>query len=344
MSSRISDLPNAAALTGVEMFVAVQAAADVKFTAATFLDWLGASGGGAPVSINYHFSDTTTDSDPGDGNLRLNNATQLSATSIRVDDVDVNSVNVTALIALFDDSTNANKGYIHLNKTQDKTKWIVFAVLSISVLSGYANISVTEVAGSGANPFVNGEAITLSFSRTGDVGGPGDPGDPGVQFYFGTGVPAGGLGVDGDVYLRTANDDLYQKISGTWTVIGNLRGATGAAGDGIASYLWQSESPPQTGTHKRFYTDRAGTLQWCRAEVENGDGSATANFDVLYDGTTIYTSSPKPSVSAGQFVGAERIPDTISFLKGHYFQVVVVDTGGTQGPLRLTINFSYEGI
>lgn len=53
------------------------------------------------------------------------------------------------------------------------------------------------------------------------------------QWLTGTGVPSDSIGNDGDFYLKNAdpnNGDVYQKGSGTWTVITNLKGADGADG------------------------------------------------------------------------------------------------------------------
>ena len=44
----------------------------------------------------------------------------------------------------------------------------------------------------------------------------------------GAGVPAGGS--DGDFYIRSSTADFYQKITGTWTILFNMKGATGPAG------------------------------------------------------------------------------------------------------------------
>jgi hypothetical protein len=46
----------------------------------------------------------------------------------------------------------------------------------------------------------------------------------------GTGVPSSGLGVDGDLYLRTTTGDVYQKAAGAWTIVANLMGPAGADG------------------------------------------------------------------------------------------------------------------
>ena len=343
MSERVIDMPEATNVVANDILYLIRNSADdMQVRADTLLSFLG--GGVSPMGVAYRFSDSTLDSDPGDGMLRLNNSTQLSATVIRADNLDTGGANVTALLEAFDDSSSTNKGYLRLYGSTDPTKWITFSITSVATMAGYYNITVSPIAGSGTNPFVVWDYVTLAFVRTGDKGEIGDTGADGALWYFGTGVPAGGLGVDGDMYYRTTTNDVYNKAAGVWSIIGNLQGDTGAAGNGIASYFWMSDKPPTTGTHKRFYTDRDGLIQWCRGEVENGDGSSTTNFDVKKNGTTIYPTSTKPSVSAGQFIGTERLPDTIDFVKGDYFEIVVTDTGGTLGRLRLLVNFSYEGV
>jgi hypothetical protein len=71
-----------------------------------------------------------------------------------------------------------------------------------------------------------------------------------------------------------------------------------------------------------------------------GDGASTANFDVLKNGTSIYPTSAKPSVSAGSYIGVTRVPDTTTFSEGDYFQVDVTSTGGTLGALIMDIKFN----
>jgi hypothetical protein len=38
------------------------------------------------------------------------------------------------------------------------------------------------------------------------------------------------LGSNGDFYLDLANSDVYNKVSGSWTKVANIQGATGATG------------------------------------------------------------------------------------------------------------------
>lgn len=59
----------------------------------------------------------------------------------------------------------------------------------------------------------------------------GSDGTDGLSFLQGVGAPGSGLGVVGDSYLNSTNDDLYKKTgSSTWTLTGNLQGAQGVSG------------------------------------------------------------------------------------------------------------------
>jgi len=84
-------------------------------------------------------------------------------------------------------------------------------------------------------------------SNVGAIGPQGDPGTPGTNgtngtngtdgsvWREGTGAPANGLGANGDFYLNDANGDVYQKAAGTYSVVANIKGATGATGPAGAS-------------------------------------------------------------------------------------------------------------
>lgn len=141
---------------------------------------------GGAISIGYTFSTTTTDSDPGDGNLRLDNGTQNLATTIRADLKDSGVTDWSAVLATFADSTNTLKGHIRLFKTSDTAKWLLFSVSAVASPSGYKNITVACVGYSAASPFANGDAITLSFTRAGDKGATGAQGP--AKLYFPIGI------------------------------------------------------------------------------------------------------------------------------------------------------------
>lgn len=140
--------------------------AQVNSTAAN----LNAIAAGGAYAIPYTFSTTTTDADPGNGNLRLDNATQGSATTIRADALGSDTKDWSALIDSLQASTSVVKATAKLTKIGDASKWIVFNISSIANPGGYRNIACVVVATSGTNPFTNGDGLILQLQRTGDAG------------------------------------------------------------------------------------------------------------------------------------------------------------------------------
>lgn len=149
---------------------------DVTFVSgfATWNDWRSARGltGAAGVTngIPFVFSTTTTDADPGNGFLRLSNATQNASTVMRVDLLDALGTDRTGILDTFDASTSVVKGQITLINAVDTTKWLSFNITARATPSGYRNLTVAAIGGSAASPFANNDQIVLFFSRTGDAG------------------------------------------------------------------------------------------------------------------------------------------------------------------------------
>jgi hypothetical protein len=131
------------------------------------------AGASSASSIPYTFSTSTADADPGNGFLRFDNATQSSATTIRLDLLGADAVDYTNVLALFSASTSVIKGQIRITKVGDTTKFMIFNVTALAVPAGYRNATVAYVTGSGASPFANNDALTLVFTRNGDIGSVG---------------------------------------------------------------------------------------------------------------------------------------------------------------------------
>ena len=55
----------------------------------------------------------------------------------------------------------------------------------------------------------------------------GDDGGAGTTWFSGTTVPANSLGNNGDFYLRTGNEDVYEKAAGSWSISLNIGGSGG---------------------------------------------------------------------------------------------------------------------
>jgi hypothetical protein len=128
---------------------------------------------GGAVTIEQKFSTATADADPTNGFLRLDNATQNLATTIRADLLDQAGKDWTTVLDTFDASTSPVKGQIRIAKKGDRSKWLVFNLTARAAPAGYRNFTVTCIGSSSANPFANNDNLILHFSRTGDVAGAG---------------------------------------------------------------------------------------------------------------------------------------------------------------------------
>lgn len=96
-------------------------------------------------------------------------------------------------------------------------------------MPGATNIAVGSVTGlsAGATPIVANSGSSTNVVL--DFGIPaGSAGAAGSSFTYGSGAPSGGA--NGDMYLRTSSYDMYYRSGGSWSVIGNVKGADGAAG------------------------------------------------------------------------------------------------------------------
>lgn len=124
------------------------------------------------IALQYVFSTTTADADPGTGGLRLNSATQNAATVVRMDLLDALGANVQGYLDTFDDSSSTIKGLLKvMHATEPTTKWLLFTVSAVATPSGYRNITVACVGNSAANPFANGDPLVVAFFRSADAAG-----------------------------------------------------------------------------------------------------------------------------------------------------------------------------
>lgn len=214
---------------------------------------------GHTSGIRQVYSTTTTDSDPGAGTFRLNNATPASATAAYLDNVDAGGATVSTIFDLFDDSTTTTKGYVRFEKSGDPTKWAQFAVTgSVVDGTGYRKLTLTSGAGSGA--FTNGDTFAITFYRSGDKG-------------------ADGLGT-GDFSSNTAT-----SVDGEVVLFSGTGGKTGkrATGSGLAKLTSGVLSTASSGTDYAPATSGSAIL---KGNGSGGFSSATAGTDYLDKATT----------------------------------------------------------
>src|SRR5204862_295672 len=126
------------------------------------------------------FHTSTTTGAPGSGPLRLNAATENTATAAYVNLLDTGGTDWTAVLDTFDASSSTVKGQVRLVNATDATAWMTFDLTSRTTHSGYREFALTTTGSSSANPFANGDALLLLFERTGDQGATGPTGTTGA--------------------------------------------------------------------------------------------------------------------------------------------------------------------
>ena len=133
---------------------------------------------GAVPGYLYTFDTSTTDADPGAGEIRFNNGTYASATEIYIDDDDTNGATTSTDVLTWDDSTSSIKGYLHIVDTDDPTTYARFSVTGSSTDgSGYNKLAVTHLVSN--NTFSAGDSLSVHFTRQGDKGDTGATGSTG---------------------------------------------------------------------------------------------------------------------------------------------------------------------
>lgn len=126
---------------------------------------------GPTGSTNYNFDSSTTDADPGSGDLRLNNATPASATTIYFDNNNRSGVDISSWLNTFDDTgASGGRGYLHIMDAAAPTTVFRIYLVTGSVVdgTGYRKVSVTHVTGAGS--FTNGNELLVSFFPRGQAG------------------------------------------------------------------------------------------------------------------------------------------------------------------------------
>jgi len=257
-------------------------------------------------ALPYTFSTTTTDSDPGSGVLRLNNATQNTATEIYIDDEEANAADVSAFIQLLSGGNNPSSvlGTITLRKEFNPESFLQFKVTGVTNASGYTKLTIINTSSSTANPFSNSDNVFLDISLsgdkgdTGDVTGPASSTDNAIVRWDGTSgglVQDSGVTIDDSGTITAAQYDSTESLPDIKPSL-NLDFANVKKLDPRITYTRAS-----TGTYydgKTFAKAEENLLlqsqAWATSPWANnafGSGNVVVNnADTAPDGTTTATS------------------------------------------------------
>ena len=155
----------------------------------------GSAGGG----IAYIWDTGTTDTDPGSGKVRIDNAVPSLAANIYLSTTDSNSASETAwLDTWMAGSSSTSKGTIQLTKTASPGTFAQYSVTGVTSATGYRKLAVTYIGGAGS--FSAADSMSLTFQAKGDIGTSGI--DGGVRWKFEASTT---MGLPTDGYIRLNN-------------------------------------------------------------------------------------------------------------------------------------------
>lgn len=156
-------------------------------------------------------------------------------------------------------------------KNQKASSKLTVAVVCLALLLGtatfigiYTNIPLTN--------------IILPPSTDAVLVGPA--GADGATWLSGALAPGSGVGVNGDFYLHTVTNDVYKKISGTWTVVTNIKGLQGLSGAAGADAL----QPLSAYTYLVYQDGSTFKAQHNNASIVSSSSNSTALTDSLLGG------------------------------------------------------------
>lgn len=140
----------------------------------------GAPGGG--ITIPFTFSSSTAATDPGNGNLRLNNATQNLSTGIFADELDVNGVNWGDTLLSLGNALTGQSSDVRIFKADDPSAFLYYIIDQVNDNTGWYGLfpnSGTAIHFSSANPFTDGDSVILTATLRGLDGTDGTDGAQG---------------------------------------------------------------------------------------------------------------------------------------------------------------------
>jgi len=300
----------------------------------------GYSGYSGPYGGNsqiYKWDTSNTDSDPGDGEVRVNNLLTAFTTFIYIDLLNAAGTDITLWLHSLDDSTNNNnKGQLVIySQASPNTKWWLFNITGdITDATTYIKIPVSVAASSDIGYLLsNGENVVVSFSRTGNSGTSGFSGYSGRSAYSGySGRSAysgySGAGASGySGYSSSSGYSGYSAYSGIsgYSGYSGHSAYSGYSGVGTSGYSGYSGVIPNPllladgteGNPSLAFTSDTGTGLYYDVDDEflgiNVDGSRT----IKLDSTGVYIENAGYLFAEGELESAVNLKAGTQFLSAH---------------------------
>ena len=271
----------------------------------------GPAGSFGGLTVNYRFSTAVTDDDPGNGRVKFNDQTLPDATSLYVDDRDINGVDLQSFLRTIDDSTSPLKGHFRIGVANTPSTFAIFTITAISEEDGYFKIDCAHV--DGAFRFDDQAELILTFARTGDIGPTGSTGPqgatgPGFAGLISTSTVAIGTSTVTFVTNKSAVSEsafmggnyVYAYAGSSATIYGQIVSFAGK------NLVLNPISTEGTGTYSSWLFDLTGELGPTGLTGATGpQGSAGATGPQGSTGATGPTGSTGPQGDPGGATGPQ---------------------------------------
>jgi hypothetical protein len=222
----------------------------------------GATGAtGRSADYSYNWLTATTNSDPGSGNVKCNNATLASATSLYISETSATSQALAAVIAAWGTSTSPNKARVRIYDPVTPANYWEFYVTGARTDNGTWDTVPISSIGSGGT-LTNNLAVYIIESDVGNVGATGPTGPTGPT---GTTGGTGGTGAAGAAGATGAT------------------GPTGPTGPSAVATQADQEAATSTSvfvTPLRQKFNPAAAKAWAFVTVSGGTPTLAANWNV----------------------------------------------------------------
>lgn len=113
--------------------------------------------------LGFYFSTETANADPTSGFIRLDNATQDTATTVRVSQNNGHLKDITPWLDVMAGSATSPLGVVTLTHAINPGRFIRFDLSTMTDQGAYWDLAVTAVESSHDNPFVQGDQIAIGF-------------------------------------------------------------------------------------------------------------------------------------------------------------------------------------
>ena len=163
--------------------------------------------------------------------MRLNNATLSSATELYIHERDDDFTQLEAYLRTIDDSTSTVKGHFKVTAKADPADFVLYTISASTENGNWFTVDCAYVSGS-VTSFTDGDDVTITFARTGDIGPAGPQGVQGYEGFQGPGGIQGGGGGQGTQGPQGADVQGIQGLQGTAGFVGGdgIQGSQGPQG------------------------------------------------------------------------------------------------------------------